>query len=79
MKKFKMKDLKISYKNENDDTINRDYDTIMDFLDEMESDSDDIPMLDYTDVHAMFFENELNQKEFDTINDLLNHCKTIIR
>lgn len=74
-----MKDLKISYKNENDDTINRDYDTIMDFLDEMESDSDDIPMLDYTDVHAMFFENELNQKEFDTINDLLNHCKTIIR
>ena len=74
-----MKDLKIYYKNENDDTINRDYDTIMDFLDEMESDSDDIPMLDYTDVHAMFFENELNQKEFDTINDLLNHCKTIIR
>lgn len=74
-----MKDLKISYKNENDDTISREYDTIMDFIDEMKSDSDDIPMLDYTDVHAMFFENELNQKEFDTINDLLNHCKTIIK
>ena len=74
-----MKDLKISYKNENDDTISREYDTIMDFIDEMESDSDDIPMLDYTDVHAMFFENELNQKDFDTVEDLLNHCKMIIR
>ena len=74
-----MKDLKISYKNENDDTISREYDTIMDFIDEMESDSDDIPMLDYTDVHAMFFENELNQKDFDTVEDLLNHCKMIIK
>ena len=41
-----MKDLKISYKNENDVVVKREYDTIMDFIDEMESSSIDVPMLD---------------------------------
>ena len=74
-----MKDLKISYKNENDVVVKREYDTIMDFIDEMESDSIDVPMLDYTNVTYTLFENELNSGKFNTIADLLEHCKRIIK
>ena len=74
-----MKDLIISYDNENGERIERKYDTIMDFLDEVESDNADIPMLDYTNVSATFFENPLNTKECETIADLVTHCKNIIR
>lgn len=73
-----MKDLIISYTNENDKVIEREYTTIMEFLDLMESGNVDIPMLDYTNVNAMFFENELNKKRFDTISKLVDHCKLII-
>lgn len=51
----------------------------MDFIDTMESDEVDIPMLDYRDVHAMFFGNKLNKKEFNTIEELLEHCKQIVK
>ena len=74
-----MKDLKISYKNENDVVVKREYDTIMDFIDEMESNSIDVPMLDYTNVTYTLFENELNSGKFNTIANLLEHCKRIIR
>ena len=74
-----MKDLKISYKNENDVVGKREYDTIMDFIDEMESDSIDVPMLDYTNVTYTLFENALNSGQFNTIAELLEHCKRIIR
>ncbi len=72
-----MKDLKIKYKNENGEVISREYNTIMDFMDEMESDSVDIPMLDYTDVYAIFFDK--HEKYFGTIKDLLEHCKNITK
>lgn len=39
----------------------------------------DIPMLDYRNVTATFFENKLLVKYFSTIDDLLEHCKKIIR
>jgi hypothetical protein len=74
-----MKDLKISYKNENDIVVKKEYDTIMDFIDEMESNSIDVPMLDYTNVTYTLFENKLNSGKFNTIADLLEHCKRIIR
>lgn len=74
-----MKDLRIKYKNENGKIINREYDTIMDFIDEMDSDKIDIPMLDYKNVTAAFFENPLQIKYFSTISELLNHCKKIIK
>ena len=73
-----MKDLKIEYKNENNEVRTREYDTIMDFVDEMESDKLDIPMLDYTDVKYTFFENKFNSGVFPTIADLLIHCKKIV-
>lgn len=74
-----MKDLKISYDNENGQRINMEYDTIMDFVDSIDSDNIDIPMLDYVNVEADFFENPLLHKHFETIEDLYNHCKSILQ
>jgi hypothetical protein len=51
----------------------------MDFIDSMNSDISDVPMLDYRNVDAIFFENKLNTKHFETINDLLEHCIAITR
>ena len=74
-----MKDLKISYNNENGKRINAEYDTIMDFTDAMESDEADVPMMDYENVEAVLFENPLNHKYFDTIEDLYSYCKMIVK
>jgi hypothetical protein len=74
-----MKDLKIRYKNENGDPISAEYNTIMDFTDAIESDDIDIPMMDYEDVEADFFENPLLHKHFNTIAELYDHCKAILK
>lgn len=74
-----MKDLRISYDNENGQRINAEYNTIMDFIDVMDSGEIDIPMLDYQNVEADFFENPLLHKHFDTIEELYNHCTEIIK
>ena len=73
-----MKDLKIIYEDENGKCISKEYNRIMDFIDEMELDNIDI-MLNYTNVLAIFFENSFNTKYFDTIEELLEHCKNIIK
>lgn len=72
-----MVDLKIRYNNENDEIKSREYNTIMDFIDEMESDSVDIPMLDYDMVEATFFEKR--KEYFVTIAELLKYCKEILK
>ena len=74
-----MKDLRISYDNENGQRINAEYNTIMDFIDVMDSDEIDIPMLDYQNVEADFFENPLLHKHFNTIEELYNHCIEITK
>lgn len=74
-----MKDLKISYDNENEEKIYKEYDHIFDFTDDLESDNIDIPMMDYQNVEACFFENPLNNKCFDTIEELYHHCKSILK
>lgn len=74
-----MMDLKISYDNEEGKRISKDYPTIMDFTDEMESDKFDIPMLDYRNVEAELFEKSAQRKSFDTIADLYDHCKQILK
>ena len=74
-----MKDLRISYDNENGQRINAEYNTIMDFIDVMDSDEIDIPMLDYGNVEATFFENAFQRKHFNTIEELYNHCVEITR
>lgn len=72
-------DLRIDYTNTSGNIVHTEYETVIDFIDTMESDEIDIPMLDDTDVHAEFFNNKLNVKDFDTISDLLEHCKEIIK
>lgn len=74
-----MKDLKIKYTNKNGDVINAEYNTIMDFIDLMDSDDVDIPMMDYENVEADFFENPLLHCKFATIECLYEHCKSITR
>lgn len=74
-----MKDLMLKYRNENGDTITKSYDTIMDFIDEMESDDIDIPMLGYEIVEYMFFEKPIDRGYFGTIDDILEYCKRIIK
>lgn len=74
-----MKDLQIKYRNENGKIIKREYGTIMDFIDEMESDNIDIPRLDYEVVSYIFFENRLNSGYGGTIENLLTHCKEIVQ
>ncbi len=74
-----MKDLILKCKNENGDVITKSYDTIMDFIDEMNSDDIDIPMLDYEIVEYMFFEKSLSRGYFATIDDILEYCKRIIK
>ena len=75
-----MKDLRISYNNENGQKINAEYDTLMDFINTMDSeDNIDIPMLDYENVEADFFENPLLHKHFNTIEELYKHCVEIIK
>ena len=74
-----MKDLTFSYENCNGEKIHLEYDTIMDFLNDIESNKIDIPMLDDEKVNTTFFENKLNQKKFNTIFDLVENCKNIIK
>jgi hypothetical protein len=74
-----MKDLVICYDNENGETKGKSYDTIMDFIDEMESDEMDIPMLDYTNVYAEFFERIHHGENFQSIEQLLERCKRMLK
>lgn len=71
-----MKDLIINFKNNNKEKT-REYDRITDFIDEMESGKNVIPMSD--NVTAMFFENKLNVKQFKDIDELLKHCINITK
>ncbi len=73
-----MLDLKITYK---DFALGKKttagYDTIMDFIDHMEEGIS--PVAKGVDVDAVFFENPLNTKHFNTMPELLAHCKAITR
>ena len=74
-----MKDLVISYENENGERIYMGYNTINDFLDEMESDEIDIPMMNYANVVTRFFDNPKLDKVFPSINDLWKYCRMIVQ
>lgn len=54
-----MTDLLITYQNENGETIKKEYSRIFDFTEEIEGDEIDAPMLDYENVTATFFEQNL--------------------
>ena len=69
-----MKDLRIIYTNTKSKRVVQEFDTLMDFIIAFEF--DDI-ILKGTKVFAEFFENSLNQKHFDTMQELYNHCVKI--
>ena len=73
-----MKDLKVSYTKQDGKRANVEYSTIMDFLDEMEEDTNN-PIMECTDVEADFFENHLHHQHFNSGRDLYNHCQRIVR
>lgn len=73
-----MKDLKITYNREKNVVVEREYETIMDFLDEVDAYENSEKILNCTNVGATFFENPANYKYFDTVGELYNHCKMII-
>lgn len=72
-----MKDLIIRYENENGQVIKQEYDRIFYFTEAMESNKADIPMMDYKNVTATFFEKQT--KNFNTIDDLYHHCVEIMK
>lgn len=79
MSKIIMKDLLMSYEAETGLHVNQGFNTIMDFLDLIESGKDDVLTLNCKNVHAQFFENPLNDKYFDTMEELYLHCKSIVK
>lgn len=70
-----MKDLIITCKDKQGKRVKFEYDTIMDFTDKVEAGTAN---MDYTDINAMFFENELNTKSCSTLKELYQHCCNII-
>ena len=74
-----MKDLKFSYTDKNGKTIQKDYDTIMDFTDSVVDGMLDEEFDKPTNGEATFFENPLNTKKFNTLSELYTHCKQIMK
>ena len=70
-----MKDLVFECDKENGERIILEYDTIMSFTDSIETDN----CMNYKNVDAIFFDNPLLRKRFDSIEHLYHHCKAIIR
>lgn len=73
----RMKDLIITFQNENGEKVKREYERVFDFTEEIEGEGSDAPMLDYENVTAQFFENRT--ENFSTIDDLYKHCMEIMK
>lgn len=74
-----MRDLIFTYKNRNNEVVEKIYLNIFDFTDEVENNNPNAPQLTETNVNAIFFENNMTAKHFETIEDLYQHCKRIMQ
>lgn len=74
-----MKDLSYTYMTGPSTFITREYDTIMDFLDDFKQNTSVIVVSNKADIEATFFENPRNTKKFKTIKDLYDHCVSITK
>lgn len=74
-----MKDLMISYDDNNGERINKAYEHMFDFTDALDLKYPGAPKMDCQNVDAVFFENPLNRKHFNTIEELYCHCKLIMK
>lgn len=73
---MRKENLKVFYDNENGERICAVYDSIRMFINAIDSDEIDIPMLDYENVDAYFYENPAPH-HFDTIQDLYGYCRAV--
>lgn len=71
-----MKDLKFDYIH-NNNRMHVEYDTITDFINQMESNDKTAPDPDDTVIFWILFDNPFNSGGFTTIKDLLAHLKFI--
>ena len=69
-----MIDLKFSYTTLDNERVTYKFDTIMDFIVSIEA----AEILPGSDVEAIFFENQLTKKHFDTVYKLFYHCCDIL-
>lgn len=74
-----LKNLRIHYTDNNGQKITKEYNTIMDFIDSIESNATNSPVIMGQHVEAEFFENPFHHKHFSTINDLYKHCKYMVQ
>ena len=73
-----MKDLKFTYTAKSGERITQEYDLITDFTDSVESGEFDLKSFDGHDIYAELFENPLNHKYVDTIEELYSHLISIM-
>lgn len=73
-----MIDLCFNYATKNSGNVTKEFDTIMDFTDAIESGDISKDILNGINVEAIFFENPLTKKHFDTVHELYNHCINIM-
>ena len=74
-----MRDLVFNYDKSNGEKEQKVYLHIFDFTDEIENNEETAPSLSAKNVNAVFFENNLTSKHFDTVKDLYEHCKRIMQ
>lgn len=72
-----MKDLIITFENDDKEVVKKEYSRLFDFTDKIEIGKTGIPMSDCKNVIAIFFEKKL--EHFDTIDDLYKHCVSIMK
>lgn len=54
------------------------YNTVMDFLDDVDENKVSLDVLNAANFNATFFENEFNTYNCDSLASLYNHCNDII-
>jgi len=74
-----MKDLSYTYMTSSHTFITREYDTLMDFMEDFERNTSVVIVSNQSDIEATFFENPRNTKKFKTIKDLYDHCVSITK
>jgi hypothetical protein len=72
-------DLWFSYRNPDNEVITARCKTITDFIDAMGSDDQDLPMLDYESVQAVFSDDPDSTKTFRNVGELLDYCENMKR
>lgn len=72
-----MMDLVLKYRDINNQFIQIQYKTLMQFIDNYEKDKTEIKPASI--IEATFFENKLNKGKFETLEELYNHCVEITK